>query len=286
MNKVNKILVTGDDGYIANKFNEYVKKNEKFEVTLISVKDDDWKKMDFSKYKAIIHLAGIVHRKDATREEYESVNYKLSIELAEKAKKQNIEQFIFFSTASVYGNVRGMITSETRTNPDNFYGESKLRAEHELKKMESDKFKICIVRPPMIYGKGCKGNYCTLSKLARKIPIFPKVNNKRSMLYIENLCEFIKLLIINKESGLFFPQDKEFVNTSKMVGLIAKENNHKILISSILNPFVVLGKHIPGKIGNLFNKVFGDLYYDINLSNYKENYNIKTFEQSIHDTEY
>lgn len=285
MNNKIKVLITGDDGYIANKFANYVSNDDRFEITLISVIDDKWKEDDFSKYDTMIHLAGIVHRTDVAEEVYEKVNYKLTIELAEKAKKEKVNQFIFFSTASVYGDINGIITKDTKEAPNNFYGESKLKAEQELKNLEKENFKICILRPPMVYGKGCKGNYCTLAKLAKKLPIFPKVNNKRSMIYIDNLCEFMRLLILNKESGLFFPQNKELVNTSEMVKLISKNNTKKTFITKILTPFVSIGKIIPGKIGRLCNKAFGDLYYDMEMSKYSQDYNVKTFEESIKETE-
>lgn len=285
MNNKIKVLITGDDGYIANKFANYVLKDERFEITLISVINDEWKKSDFSKYDTIIHLAGIVHRTGVSEEEYDKVNYKLTIELAEKAKDKKVKQFMFFSTASVYGDVKGKIDKNTKENPNNFYGKSKLKAENTLKTLETNNFKVCILRPPIVYGKGCKGNYCFLSKIAKKLPIFPKVNNKRSMIYIDNLCEIMKLLILNNDSGIYYPQNSELVNTSEMVKLISRNNNKKIFIFRILSPFVSLGKVIPGKIGKLCNKAFGDLYYDTEISKYKQNYNVKTFEESIKETE-
>ena len=56
----------------------------------------------------------------------------------------------------------------------------------------------------MIYGKGSKGNYPELSKLAQKLPLFPNIKNERSVLYIENLASFVKLMIDNNENGTFF----------------------------------------------------------------------------------
>ena len=285
MNDKIKVLITGDDGYIANKFAKYVSNDDRFEITLISVIDDKWKEDDFSKYDTMIHLAGIVHRTDVAEDVYDKVNYKLTIELAEKVKKEKVNQFMFFSTASVYGDIKGKIDKNTKENPNNFYGESKLKAEKELKNIESEDFKICILRPPMVYGKGCKGNYCSLAKLAKKLPIFPKINNKRSMIYIDNLCEFMKLLILNDDSGIYYPQNSNLVNTSEMVKLISKYNNKKIFITRILSPFVSLGKKVPGKIGKLCNKAFGDLYYDMEMSQYKQDYNVKSFEDSIKETE-
>lgn len=280
-----EVLITGENGYIANQLSVYLKKDERFQVSQLSLRNEEWKSADFSKYAVIVHLAGIVHQPKTSEEVYEKVNVKLTVELAKKAKEAKVKQFIFFSTASVYGNVKEKVTLDTKENPDNFYGKSKLKAEMELQKMETNDFKVAIIRPPMVYGKGCKGNYVTLAKIAKKMPVFPKVENKRSMIYIENLCEFTKLLILNQETGTFYPQDEELVNTTEMVKMIAKENKHKIAVVKFLNIFVSFGKKMPGKIGNVCEKAFGDWYYEQNLSKYKENYRIKTLEQAIHETE-
>ena len=276
-----EILLTGEHGYIANQLDQYLEKNDQFHISQISLRNENWKSADFSKYDVIVHLAGIVHQPKTTQDMYQKVNYELTNELAQKAKQENVKQFIFFSTGNVYGNVKGKITLDTKERPDNFYGKSKLKAEIELKKMETEDFKLA----PMVYGKGCKGNYVTLAQIAKKVPIFPKIENKRSMIYIDNLCEFIKLLILNQETGIFYPQDEKLVNTAEMVKLIAKEKNHKIVVMRFLNGFVVLGKHMPGKIGSLCQKAFGDWYYDLNLSEYKENYRVKNLAQAIHETE-
>ena len=279
-----EILITGKNSYIGESIIKHCSNNS-LKFSELDVRTDIWKKEDFSKYDTIIHLAAIVHKPNTSEEIYEKVNFELALNIAQKAKNENIKQFIFFSTESVYGKMNGKIDFQTKENPSNYYGKSKLKAEIELLKLQDENFKICIIRPPMVYGKGCKGNYCTLSKIARKFPIFPNIENKRSMIYIENLCEFVKLMIINRESGKFFPQDKEFVNTANMVRLISKENNHNIRLYSFFNFFVKLIIKFPGKIGKLCNKAFGDLYYDMTMSEYKQNYRVKTFEQAIHETE-
>ena len=285
MGKIINVLITGEGGYIGIKLAEHLEKSGNFKTHIISLIGDEWKKHDFSKYDTVVHLAAIVHRPKTEKEVYEKVNYELTIELAKLAKKSKVKQMIFFSTASVFGNARGKITLDTPVNPSNYYGESKLKAENGLKELHSNDFKIAIIRPPMVYGKGCKGNYVSLSKLAKKTPIFPKSKNQRSMIYIENLCEFCRLLILNNDDGTFYPQDKEFINTSNMVKLISEANNHKVFMSRFLNLFVGLGKKIPGRVGILFNKIFGDLYYDKSMSEYKENYIVKSFEDAIYNIE-
>ncbi|PRY82680.1 hypothetical protein [Alkalibacterium olivapovliticus] len=131
----------------------------------------------------------------------------------------------------------------------------------------------------MVYGKGCKGNYTKLSSLAVKTPLFPKYNNKRSMIYIDNLSEFIKQVINNKSTGLFFPQNSEYVNTSEMVKKIAEFRGKKLILTKLFNPVLKLLK-----VG-IVNKIFGDLVYNQNLSGFESNYIVVSFDDSIKNTE-
>ena len=119
----------------------------------------------------------------------------------------------------------------------------------------------------MIYGPGSKGNYQQLVKLANKLPIFPDVKNERSMLHIDKLSEFIKERIDAQDSGVFFPQNDQYVRTSHMVRDIAQENGKKIYLFSYMNWAIRLLGYVPGKIGRLTNKAFGNLVYE--KRNYK-----------------
>lgn len=293
-----RVLITGKSSYIANSFCEYVEayqneksnsqqemqgKSEGLEIELISVRDEAWRDLDFTKYDVILHCAGIVHQKESnvSEAEYDRVNHWLTKELAEKAKNAGVEQFIFLSTMNVYGMTNGFITEAIEPHPKSLYGRTKLQAEKELQKLAADSFKVCILRPPMIYGKGAKGNYPRLAMLARKLPVFPNVNNKRSMLYIENLCELIRLLIEDGEAGIFFPQDKEYVRTSEMVKQIAKCHGKKIILTPIFNPMLRLMSGM-----SVVKKVFGSLVYDRDMSEYgTKEYRIKGFEESIRISE-
>jgi len=165
--------------------------------------------------------------------------------------------------------------------PSNFYGNSKLQAEEGIIPLMDDKFKVVVFRPPMIYGKGSKGNYPKLSKIACKLPLFPDVDNERSMLHIDNLCEFIRLVIKNEESGLFFPQNTEYVKTAEMVRLIAEVHGKNIWITKGFNPLLKLMGNFMGMV----NKAFGSLVYDKNISEYKENYRVGNLRESIIKTE-
>lgn len=284
-----KILITGANSYIGTSLENWLKKSKNdYSIFTIDMMNDQWKKKDFSLFDVIFHVAGIAHVTSSFEmdEIYYKVNCSLAIETAKKAKNEGIKQFIFMSSIIVYGecsniNKKKVITADTIPVPSNSYGNSKLQAEEGLNLLRSDDFKVVILRPPMIYGKGSKGNYPKLAKAAKSLPIFPYIENERSMLHIDNLCEFIKLIIDNNESGLFFPQNCDYVKTSEMVKLISEFHGKKIILTKLFNPFLFL---LSSKL-SVINKIFGSLVYDKNMSNYKVNYRIRDLSTSINLTE-
>ena len=284
-----KILITGANSYIGTSLEKWLARySDKYIVETIDMIGDSWKEKAFSGFDVVFHVAGIAHVSSAPKKKelYYRVNRDLTIETAKKAKKAGVKQFIFMSSIIIYGESGKIgqgkvIDRDTIPEPKDFYGDSKLQAEKGLKALETD-FKIVILRPPMIYGKGSKGNYPKLAKAARILPIFPEIENERSMLHIDNLCEFIKLMIDNEESGLFFPQNKEYVKTSEMVKLIAEMYGKKIRLVKNFNSVLKL---MGLKVG-LINKVFGNLVYEESVSDYNRvNYQIRDLKDSIIATE-
>ena len=287
-----RVLVTGVNSYIGNAFRSYMEQYpEEAVVDGISVRNDAWKTLDFSGYDCIFDVAGIAHAdtghvSEEVKKRYYAVNCDLTVALAQKAKEEGVRQFVFMSSAIVYGDsapigFQRMITRDTPPAPADFYGDSKLQAEKGILPLADDHFKIAILRPPMIYGKGSKGNYPVLSKMAQKLPAFPKVENCRSMLYIGNLVEFVRLVIKNEESGFFFPQNGQYSNTSQLVQMIAEAHGkHIILVGGCTVPLRLLSQAT-----GLVNKAFGSLAYDMPMSEYKENYRRFSLEESIRLTE-
>lgn len=284
-----RILITGKNSYVGNQLADWLNKEpDKYEVVKESVRDDKWKAIDFSNFDVVFHVAGIAHQDTKADQEalYYKVNTDLTIELAIKAKAEGVKQFIFMSSMIVYGASSKIgetktITKDTIPKPINFYGNSKLLAEEGISPLQSENFDVVVIRPPMIYGKGSKGNYPLLAKFAKSSPVFPNIDNQRSMLYIDNLTEFIRLMIDNKESGLFFPQNAEYVKTSDLVKKITEVSNKKIYLTTFFNLFIVaLSKKI-----KIANKIFGNFACDMSLSEYKSNYRVKNFEQTIKETE-
>jgi len=281
------ILITGKNSYIGTSLENWIMREpNKYKVDTIDMKDGSWKEKDFSSYDVVFHVAGIAHVSSDPKMEdlYYKVNRDLTIKTAEKAKAEGVKQFIFMSSIIVYGDSsssKRVIDRNTVPTPSNFYGNSKLQAEEGIKHLESDHFKIVMVRPPMIYGKGSKGNYPRLANMAKKIPGFPDIDNERSMLHIDNLCEFIKVMIDHEETGLYFPQNKEYVKTSELVRTIAEVHGKKIWMTKLFNPVLRLMFGI-----GIVNKVFGNLVYEKSMSDYdKANYRIRTFRESIELTE-
>jgi len=281
-----KVLITGANSYIGTSFERWVSQYpDRYKVDTVDMKDGSWRDKDFSYYDVVFHVAGIAHVSSdpKLKDLYYRVNRDLTIETAKKAKAEGVKQFIFMSSIIVYGDSskgKRVIDRNTIPSPSNFYGDSKLQAEIGLKALEDENFKIVILRPPMIYGKGSKGNYPKLSKAAQILPIFPDIDNERSMLHIDNLCEFIRLMIDNEERGLFFPQNEEYVKTSEMVRMIAEAHGRKIRLTKVFNPIIKMMYGI-----NVVNRMFGNLVYDKNISVYKENYNVNQFIDSIRKTE-
>ena len=284
-----RILITGANSYIGTSFENYILENypNEYIVHTMDMQDNSWREKSFSGYDSVFHVAGIAHSDSGRISEerskmYYSVNTDLAIETARKAKNDGVKQFIFMSSAIVYGESasigkKKVITKETCVNPSNCYGNSKVQAEKGICPLQDKDFKVVILRPPMIYGKGSKGNFSLLSKIATKAPFFPYIENERSMLYIENLCEFVHLMIQNEEQGHFWPQNEEYSNTSDLVCMIAEAHGKKIRLVKGFSWLLKLMGHMTA----LVNKAFGNLSYDPELSKYKCKYCKYSLKHSI-----
>ena len=298
---VKKVLITGAGSYIGESFTSYASTHyPSLSISAIDMLDGTWREKNFSTYDIIYHVAGIAHADvgnvdEATKEKYYKVNTDLAVEVAEKAKAEGVKEFIFMSSMIVYGDSapygkQKIINNKTIPHPANFYGDSKLQADVAVRDLADDKFKVVVLRPPMIYGKGSKGNYPTLAKLAKKLPVFPKIENERSMLHIDNLCEFLCQIMLVKEvkenEVVLIPQNAEWTKTSEMVREIGEVCGKRIKLLKVLNPAVWLGNKVPGKISGLVNKAFGNSCYAREISVYEGiDYQKVDLKESIRRTE-
>lgn len=282
------VLITGANSYIGTSFEKYLAQwPQEYRVDTVDMLDGSWRQRSFAGYDAVYHVAGIAHSDAGKISEerkalYYKVNTELTIETARKAKADGVRQFIFMSSAIVYGDSAPIgkdkvITKDTPPRPANCYGDSKLQAELGLQELADSSFAVAILRPPMIYGPGCKGNFPTLDKLARKLSFFPKVANRRSMLYVGNLVEFVRLLVDDRAAGLFWPQNAEYSNTSQLVAMLAQAHGRTIRLVPGLTWLLRLASHCTAQV----NKAFGNLCYDQALSTYQRPYRKYSLEESI-----
>ena len=283
-----RVLITGAGSYIGTKVEEWLKRStDLFEVDAVDTLNDNWKKTDFSKYDVVYNVAGIAHVKAQKGEEplYYAVNRDMVIEIAKAAKAAGVKQFIHMSSMIVYKEVKTLkgkkIDAETQPAPNGFYGDSKLQGEQGIKALESPCFQVCILRPPMIYGPGCRGNFPKLVWLATKTPVFPAWHNKRSMLYIDNLCEFVKQVILHGTRGIVFPQNAEYADTCEIIRYYSKKYGHKIWITKLFNPLIWLTGNFMRPVG----KMFSDSTYDMTMSKYDFEYQIVGQEESYEKVE-
>lgn len=279
-----RILITGAGSYIGTKVESWLKQwPEEFQVDAIDTIDGHWKQADFSKYDVVYNVAGIAHVKAAAGEGplYYAINRDMVIEIAKAAKAAGVKQFIHMSSMIVYKEVKTLegkqIHKDTVPSPNGFYGDSKLQGEIGIRELDCPGFKVCVLRPPMIYGPGCKGNFPRLVWLAQKTPVFPAWHNKRSMLYIDNLCEFVKQVILHEVEGVVYPQNDAYADTVEIIRYYAKANGKRVWITKLFNPLIWLfGDHVRS-----LGKMFSNSTYDMAMSEYPFEYRVVGLEESF-----
>lgn len=227
-----RLLLTGSNGFIGNYFLNHCK--NKYNIQTFSFLKDDFESLHVNDTDVILHLSALVHQMGgASAQEYEKVNVDQTVELAQKAKANGVKQFIFMSTIKVCGEESDVAYTQSATcKPQDAYGKSKLKAEIELLKLEDDNFKVSIIRTPIVYGYGVKANIKNLMKLIQKVPILPfaSIENKRSFVYVGNLCVLIDSIIEKAQSGIFLASDDKAISTTELIALIALGMNKKVYL--------------------------------------------------------
>jgi len=282
-----KILIIGKDSYIGNHIDEWLT-SKGMDVTQLDVLTDKWKAFDYSSYDAIVHVAGIVHRPDCNDWDlFKRVNTDMPIAIATMAKEQGVKQYVFFSTMGVYGKIKelrpNIIDEKTSLDAEGMYGKSKLMAEVGLKKLQDENFCVTCVRPPSVYGKGCRGGYITgFTAIARKLPVIPQAygNVKQSFIYIDNLSEFVRLTIEKRLSGVYCPQDDKAVCANELLNAISKSIGKKYRSSKLLGLGVRMFSFVP-----LVKKAYGGVEYSKELSTIEGiDYLVVPFEEGMRRT--
>jgi len=268
-----RILITGANSYIGTNVEKWLlKDNDKYEIETLDMQDPNWINHDFSKYDIVYHVAGIAHvsSKKKLAPLYFKVNRDLAIDTALKAKDEGVKQFIFMSSIIIYGkdNRVGVFkhVHKEKYAPINAYGQSKLEADLKIQELNDKNFKTVIIRTPVVYGPGAKGNFPKLQKLALKLPIISNIKNQRSMIYIDNLSNFIKCRIDNLDDGVFYPQNGEYMSTYEIMKVTREANGKKVRSTRIFNWLIKLLSFVIPTI----NKVYGNKTYEIGINDINE----------------
>lgn len=281
------MLITGAHSFIGNAVRARLEGDPAVEAGMAGVRDGAWREIDFSRYDCVLHAAGIAHvRADGSLDaQYDAVNHRLTADLAARAKASGVGQFIFLSSIIVFGEaspagVRWEIGPETAPAPANAYGQSKLDAENALRGLAGDGFRVAILRLPMVYGRGCKGNYNALVRLAQRLPVFPEFDNRRSALYVGNLAELVRRAALDGAEGTFHPRDGRPQSTSSIVRAVCSAHGRRMRFSRALAPLVRwTGGH------GLVRRAFGDMAYADAAPDYPGDYRRFSFEEGIRETE-
>lgn len=279
-----RILITGANSYIGTSVEKWLLKEPgKYHIETLDMKDDNWRNFDFTNFDVVYHVAGIAHvsSKKKLAPLYFKVNRDLAIETALKAKESGVKQFIFMSSMIIYGkdNRVGKFEHINVNNykPINAYGQSKLDADLKIQELNDANFKTAVIRTPVVYGEGAKGNFPRLQKLALKLPILPNIKNQRSMIYIGNLVEFVKQLIDGMHQGVFYPQNEGYMSTYEIMKLTREKHGKKVRSTRLFNWLIKLGSFVIPTI----NKVYGNKTYNIELSKYEFDFNIKSIKDTM-----
>lgn len=281
------ILIVGKDSYIGNHISVWLSRYG-YHVDQLDTMTDEWKSYDYSGYDSIVHVAGIVHLPNCNDWTlYKAVNAEMPVLIATMAREQGVKQYIFLSTMGVYGVEKelrpNVIDRKTPLNPIGMYGRSKLMAEQGLQNLQNKYFNVVCIRPPSVYGKGCRGGYIGgFTSMARRLPVVPAAYKdvKQSFIYIDNLCEFIRQIIVRNMNGVFCPQDDKTVNANELLKIISESIGKKYIESKALGFCVKLLS-----FSSIVKKAYGGVEYSPELSYIEDiDYVVVPFDEGMQRT--
>jgi nucleoside-diphosphate-sugar epimerase len=189
---------------------------------------------------SVIHLAGYVHErvgvlKPEARLKCKRLNVDTTTAIAQAAARTGVRRFIYTSSIKVHGESsppNHPVTEFLELDPQDSYAHSKMQAEQQLREIaQSSQLDVVIFRPPLVYGPGVKANFLRLMRmvdLGMPMPL-AAVENRRSLLYIENLVDVLALSIVHPEAvgQTFLVSDGQDVSTPMLISMLADSFNIK-----------------------------------------------------------
>jgi len=284
------VLLTGANGFLGSRLTQCLDEHSSFHLTSVVRKgllfrgahtveinalDDttDWSSALLNQ-EVIIHTAARAHiMKDELSDplaEYRSVNVVGTLNLARQAAKAGVKRFIFISSIKVNGESTkdGVpFTADDQPAPEDAYGVSKMEAEIELKSVAAETgMELVIIRPPLVYGPGVKGNFASLVKLVRKELPLPlgAVHNKRSLISLDNLVDLIITCVDHPSAAnqTFLASDGEDQSTTELLRGVAKAMGCRPRLIPVPAGVLVFGASVMGK-KDVAKRILGSLQVDI-----------------------
>ena len=286
INQLN-VLVTGVNGFVGRTLRDKVAHSSKFEVAgavrseaqaddfAVGNLDDqtNWQQ-PLNGRDVVIHTAARAHvMKDEVPDplaEYRKVNVDGTLNLARQAAEAGVRRFIFISSIKVNGEQTPLnkpFTAEDTPAPEDAYGISKMEAEQGLHALAAETgMEVVIIRPPLVYGPGVKGNFVSMIKLVEKgLPLpLGAIHNKRSLVALDNLVDLIITCIDHPAAAnqVFLAGDGEDLSTTELLQGVAKAMGKPSRLVPVPAGLLMFGATVLGKKA-MAQRRLGSLQVDI-----------------------
>lgn len=232
----------------------------------------DWS-VALANIQAIVHTSGRVHvmRDDEhdPMKVFRIINTESTLNFARQAARAGVKRFIFLSTIKVLGESttgRLPFTEAGNFNPLDPYAISKMEAEIGLMEIAEDTgMEVVIIRPPLVYGPGVKGNLVSMQRwIAKGVPLpFGAINNQRSLIAIENLVDFICccLIELGAVNQVFLISDNGYISTTELIQNFARVQGKKPILIPVPVTLMKIAARLLGK-RDVAERLFGSLAVD------------------------
>jgi len=280
-----RVLITGANGFVGKALCDHLAakgydlvravRQSGGDISVGDLSDKtDWRQA-LEGVESVVHLAARVHVMDDRADDplalFRAVNRDVTQNLAEQARDAGVKRLVYLSSVKAAGeaNDAEALKESDLATPQDPYGQSKLEAEQALHKIaESSTMAVTVLRPPLVYGPGVKGNFLTLLKICKKgLPLpLGGLKNRRSLVYLENLVDAIRAALEAEtpDCAVYFVSDGPPVSTPELIRLLSKTLGTSPLLLPVPASLLTLLAKIVGK-GAMASRLTGSLEVDCRL---------------------